>query len=229
MELVGLSEVAEMAGVSRQAVVNWRARFSDFPAPSAELASGPVWVKEDIEKWLKRREGSTESVITGVTGSGKLEANEMGLSDFDRVQLANAIQAEITRSDKFSVKVIADDNLLRHVDITKSGSTLKVRLRPWIIFHRFTAKVTIGMPELRGIKASGAVHASISGFNSSNSLDMNVTGASKLTLENMKAGDMRIEASGASHISGNLEMADGRMEVSGASTIELAAVARTSG
>jgi chromosome partitioning protein len=49
LELVGLSEVAEMAGVSRQAVVNWRARFSDFPSPTAELASGPVWIREDIE------------------------------------------------------------------------------------------------------------------------------------------------------------------------------------
>jgi len=221
MDLVGLSEVAEMAGVSRQAVVNWRARFSDFPAPSAELASGPVWVKEDIEKWLKIREGNMESVITGVTGSGKPEAKEMDLSDFDHVELANAIQAEITRSDKFSVKVTVDDNLFHYVDISKSGNTLRVRMRPRISFWHVTALVTITMPDLRGLKVTGASRASVSGFNSSNPLDMHASGASKIALQNVKAGETRIQADGASRVTGSLDMADGRMEASGASTIQL--------
>lgn len=221
MELVGLSEAAEMAGVSRQAVVNWRARFPDFPTPAAELASGPVWMKEDIGKWLKRREGSMESVITGVTGSGKLEANDMGLTDFDRVEIANAIQADIVKADGYSVKVTTDDNLFRYVDISKSGSTLKIRMRPRISFWHATARVAITMPALYGIKASGASRASVSGFSSPQALDVLPSGASSVRLENVKAGDTRIEASGASHVTGDLDMADGRMDASGASTIEL--------
>jgi len=221
MELVGLSEVAEMAGVSRQAVVNWRARFSDFPAPVAELASGPVWTKEEIEKWLKGREGSMENVITGVTGSGKLEANEMGLSGFDRVEIANAIEAEIVRADKFSVKVTVDDNLLHYVDVSKSGSTLRVRMRPRISFFHITARVAISMPDLRGIKLSGATRAFVSCFVAANPLDIAVSGASRLKLDDMKAGDTKIDVSGASHVTGKLEVADCRMEASGASTIEL--------
>src|SRR5439155_2005021 len=31
LDLVGLSEVAQLAGVSKQAVVNWRSRHGDFP------------------------------------------------------------------------------------------------------------------------------------------------------------------------------------------------------
>jgi chromosome partitioning protein len=37
--------------VSKQAVANWRSRDSTFPAPLAELRSGPVWRLEDIAKW----------------------------------------------------------------------------------------------------------------------------------------------------------------------------------
>lgn len=51
VKLLGLSEAAEIFGVSRQVISNWRARYHDFPKPVAELKSGPVWHLEDIEKW----------------------------------------------------------------------------------------------------------------------------------------------------------------------------------
>jgi thermostable 8-oxoguanine DNA glycosylase len=58
MELMGLTEVAKFVGVTRQAVTNWRTRTLYFPLPIAELASGPIWNREDIEKWVKTREGN---------------------------------------------------------------------------------------------------------------------------------------------------------------------------
>ena len=42
-ELLGLYEVAELAGVGRTVVANWRARDPRFPKPTAELRSGPVF------------------------------------------------------------------------------------------------------------------------------------------------------------------------------------------
>lgn len=53
-DLVGISEIAAMAGVSPQAVANWRVRSSDFPQPLKELASGPVFRSTQIRAWLKR-------------------------------------------------------------------------------------------------------------------------------------------------------------------------------
>ena len=53
MDLVGLAEIAEMAGVSRQAVTNWTARHESFPEPLARLAAGPVWNRGDIATWLE--------------------------------------------------------------------------------------------------------------------------------------------------------------------------------
>ena len=53
-ELVGINEIAAMAGVTSQAVTNWRSRASDFPLPLSELASGPVFRKAQIRAWLKR-------------------------------------------------------------------------------------------------------------------------------------------------------------------------------
>lgn len=70
MDLIGLSEIAELAGVSRQAVTNWRARMKDFPTPIAELMSGPVWRLEDINRWLRKREGNMTKVISFINLKG---------------------------------------------------------------------------------------------------------------------------------------------------------------
>lgn len=53
-DLVGINEIAAMAGVSTQAVANWRVRTSDFPQPLKELASGPVFRRTQVRAWLKR-------------------------------------------------------------------------------------------------------------------------------------------------------------------------------
>ena len=50
-ELLGLSEVASLIGVSKQVVVNWRVRYHDFPQPIAELKSGPVWSRDSVVAW----------------------------------------------------------------------------------------------------------------------------------------------------------------------------------
>jgi hypothetical protein len=53
--LVGVAEIALMAGVSRSAIPNWRVRYPDFPKPVAELQSGPVFLRLQVQEWLRRR------------------------------------------------------------------------------------------------------------------------------------------------------------------------------
>ena len=53
-DIVGINEIASMAGVSSQAVTNWRTRATDFPRPISDLASGPVFRRAQVRAWLKR-------------------------------------------------------------------------------------------------------------------------------------------------------------------------------
>jgi hypothetical protein len=50
-EYAGVSEVAELFGVSRQRVSELRAR-DGFPEPIAELAAGPVWSVSSLKSFL---------------------------------------------------------------------------------------------------------------------------------------------------------------------------------
>lgn len=52
---VSPSDIAELAGVSRGAVSNWRKRADDFPAPVAGSDANPLFDKQEIVKWLLAR------------------------------------------------------------------------------------------------------------------------------------------------------------------------------
>lgn len=50
--LMGLTEIAELLGVSRQRAHQLAATYG-FPAPLARLAVGPIWAREDVERWAR--------------------------------------------------------------------------------------------------------------------------------------------------------------------------------
>lgn len=53
--LVGLKEIAALAGVSSQAVANWMKRYPDFPEPLAKLRMGPIFDVAPVAAWLATR------------------------------------------------------------------------------------------------------------------------------------------------------------------------------
>lgn len=53
--LVGIPEIAELAGVQPNTVQMWRRRHDDFPAPIVELKMGPVWSWNDVGPWVERQ------------------------------------------------------------------------------------------------------------------------------------------------------------------------------
>ena len=63
-DFIGLYEIAALAKVTPSAVANWRKRFTDFPAPIADLKSGPVFQGGVIKAWLVKREGKELQVAS---------------------------------------------------------------------------------------------------------------------------------------------------------------------
>ena len=62
MSLVGVAEIAELVGVSKQVIANWRSRKADFPPPVAELKSGPVWSRDAILEWARSEDLEIQGV-----------------------------------------------------------------------------------------------------------------------------------------------------------------------
>jgi predicted DNA-binding transcriptional regulator AlpA len=79
MELVGTSEIASIAQVSRSTVCNWVARNPSFPKPVAELACGQIWTKQEIEAWLVLNMHLTES---DMNAKANLQIGQVYTHDF---------------------------------------------------------------------------------------------------------------------------------------------------
>jgi hypothetical protein len=52
LDLVGVAEVADMLRVTRTRV-SQLATTTGFPEPVVRLAAGPVWYRQDVERWAR--------------------------------------------------------------------------------------------------------------------------------------------------------------------------------
>jgi len=156
-----------------------------------------------------------------VKGSGNLDTQEFNFSDFARVEVGYAFEVEVVQSASYSVSITADDNLFDYILVSKQGTTLKIRLEPALHYVFTTLQAKITMPQLDGLALSGATRGTVSGFSSTDNIDIEVSGASSLNLVEMSAGDIEFDISGASRVTGDITAGDADFDVSGASTVQL--------
>lgn len=165
---------------------------------------------------------------TVVEGSGSIETREYDFTDFTKVEIGSAFDFEIVRSDSFSISITADDNMFEHIRVTKRGGTLTIDVVSrisWITVFGFgfsTREAVITMPHLGSLDVSGASQGNVSGFESNQALDIDVSGASKVAFPDLTAGDIDVDISGASSVGLDGAVRNLEVDASGASHIELA-------
>ncbi len=157
-----------------------------------------------------------------VIGSGNLETTSYNITDFTEVEVSYAFTVEVSRASSYNVAVTVDSNLVPYLDVRKTGNALHIGFNRPVAIIRSTQRAVITMPDLRRLELSGASKGTITGFQSTNPLTLDISGASSVELVNIKAGDGNFDISGASRISGNATINDGSFDVSGASSLELA-------
>jgi hypothetical protein len=116
-----------------------------------------------------------------ITGSGNVVTQEEPITGFDKVDISYSFDVNISQGESFSVVIRADDNLVEHLQVVKQGSTLKIGLKPNSPDLRSaTLQAEVTMPELTGLDMSGSSHATITGFKSAQALVVDASGASHL-------------------------------------------------
>ena len=156
-----------------------------------------------------------------VVGSNNIETRQFDYSGFTRIEVSDAFNVEVTRSDTYSVSVTLNDNLFNDLDISVSGNTLRIGISPFTHFVNTTQRAVITLPEMDAFTITGACRAVVTGFQSDGKLDLEVTGASSMDISDLKAFDTTIDVIGASHLSGSLVTNTADFNVTGASNIKL--------
>jgi len=162
----------------------------------------------------------------GLNSGSNIITEKKDVKDFTMLDIGSAFEVDIKKSDTYSLTIEAEENLIDYIEVTQTGTSLRIYLSPRHLFTDFTLanrkmKAVITMPNLYGLALSGASKGTVTGFSSQANLNLEASGATTLKLENMAAGNTQIEVSGASTMTGNLTAADVNFVVSGASTLNL--------
>lgn len=156
-----------------------------------------------------------------LVGSLDLETREFDFAGFTRIEVGSAFDVEVSRAEDYLVTITLNENLFDRLDISQHGETLVIRMKPGFSFRRSTHRASISLPDLQGLELSGASRGRVTGFSSTRPLQLGLSGASSLELDNVTAGDTRFDVSGASSVTGSISIASGDFDISGASSVHL--------
>jgi hypothetical protein len=150
------------------------------------------------------------------------ETREFDITGFTGIRVGGAFEVEIRQSDLFSVSITAEQDLFRNLRVSGEGDILSVGHSRHIGWRaRLTrSRLVVTMPVLKELRLSGAVKAAISGFNSSENLKMDLSGASMVNGD-IRAGNAEFDLSGASRASLTGSAGDVIIKASGANHLEL--------
>jgi len=157
----------------------------------------------------------------GVAGSGKLETRDYDISGFTGVAAEDAFTIEVREGSAYDVRVTADGNVFKYLDVRKRGSTLHLGLRPGVPVTSATLSAVVTTPRLEALALSEASDGRIVGFRGSLPLALTLSGASSLVIEDAKTARTTATLSGGSDLSGKLTATSIAFSLSGASNAAL--------
>ena len=122
--LLGIAEIADLAGVSKQAVSNWRMRYDHFPRPIQNLQSGPVWEREKIEAWVKSFKGEETHVLSFINlkgGVGKTTTAVAVAEMLAQDERKHVLLIDLDPQTNATVTLISED---QWAEMDKDGRTI---------------------------------------------------------------------------------------------------------
>jgi hypothetical protein len=164
--------------------------------------------------------GSSTSEST-VVGSAGATTKKYDLSGYSAVRIDNAFSATVTGGKDFATSVTVNENLVEYLVVEVEGDTLHIGLKPGTDFRLTDLNAEVTLPSLAGVELSGASNAYVSDFSSGDALALTVSGASRLSVKDVKAGDVTLDVSGAGILEGVIKAGKVGGAVSGAGQVGL--------
>jgi hypothetical protein len=142
-----------------------------------------------------------------VRGSGNVGAEERSISGVTEVDLASFGYLHIDLGEQESVRIEAEDNLLRYIETEVRGNTLVIRHRRGVVLRPAEPiDYYLTVRELTAVKVSGAGSVDVPDVKAGR-FSVRISGAGSVDIEGLEADELEVQISGA----GNLELADGEV------------------
>lgn len=118
------------------------------------------------------------------TGSGNIITETRPAGNFDGITVGGDFEVEVKIGPVISVVVEADDNIMKYIEISTSGNTLKIRTEDLHNYSDVRMKVYVTTPSLKTIKASASAEVVVQDV---------LTGSNKLTFKSSSGANIKSE------------------------------------
>lgn len=162
----------------------------------------------------------TTSACNKIKPSKKITTEERAIGTYEKLSVYDAFDVSVTYGSATSkITVEANDNLMKHIITELDGDYLVIKLDSKIsVKSSATLKVNITVPELTKIKASGASRVEFLNELNTNSLTLDLSGASILNgTINLTSCNFKLSGASQTDVAGSIDTAT--IELSGASSI----------
>ncbi|ACT95460.1 head GIN domain-containing protein [Dyadobacter fermentans] len=148
------------------------------------------------------------------------ETRKIQVSGFNKLSMGSAFKIDVKQGGSYSVTATGRAEDLDDMESAVKGGTLHLgyKNKGWNR-NRKTVEISIVMPALEAVEFSGASKANVARFSNVKNMDIEVSGASQVTMS-VASPKVAVEVSGASSLTLNGEGDVLTGEVSGASSLK---------
>ena len=138
---------------------------------------------------------------------------------FKEIKLMGSMDVEVTVGGEQSVKVIADSDIIEHVETTVSGDTLRVKLENGRYGNIKVMRVVVTMPEMTGASIQGSGDMVVTGADAAD-FELELQGSGDIELDGT-CDDIKIDLQGSGDVdAGDLKCKVGEIDLRGSGDIE---------
>jgi hypothetical protein len=150
-----------------------------------------------------------------------MNSHDIFVADFTGINISGGYEMVFTQADEFSVRLVMQDNLFRHVETNVRGGILNINsTRPLRTTGTNIPRLHISAPSLESITVTGAVDASIFDLEAQ-TLTIDMTGAANIHMSG-SATRLSITTQGASAVRAfDFTARDANINISGGGTIDI--------
>jgi hypothetical protein len=161
-----------------------------------------------------------------VTGSGKLVSREISLADFDQIEAGLHFDLNIRQGATPKVILTSDDNFIDYIQVEQVEKTIRFDFIPGYAYdtHGITLRAEVFLPELSRLDLEGSSHANLDRYQSKGKIEATLSGASTLT-GNLQVKFAKLNAYGSSVVQLTGSGTNLALETCGANLVDLDAFA----
>lgn len=161
--------------------------------------------------------GLSSCMFNCVHGSGTEASENRKVSDFSRIDISGGFKVVLKQDSSLSVKITADDNLLKYIKTTVNGSKLRIYTRRNFCNSNQTI-VYIGVRHLEELKASGGIEVESDGKITTQDIHLRLSGATKITMD-LNAANVTTNGSGATELNLKGQATSHNIDLSGSGKV----------